>query len=806
MFRPGNEVKADAAEMYIYHEWYNLTGAPPMASWLFPMEAIASIRNHSQNIFDRRNILCTIDRTKTVMKHPSAVPGNNTAIFLDARVELEQRRCRAVHFDFTARRAIVYGSPLGYGTVKSCLMREDSYKLSALWSILADVMDCDGATEEVYVYHIDGKLDHANDSNVAACQILRYLIMRPPPRHHGEPIQPKLTCAHVGRERLCRSVYEIALTGFKHWLTCASQYRPVPPTNPALMAFEHGIIEYLPFKQAMGAFVRATNMCPTCSGAPVRPRILIPPRRSDPEEQEEFTAMPIATEPTSDEEEAAEGIYPDSNSDGEQPAVAQQDGNDDDEYGSDSSEEGDRREVRIEARGGMFPRVRGNSNRIPIPNIRFKTLAHRDDFDDYEFGPTTEQLPSQSYMDNFPIHLSDTIRQSQGMWSEFRDYGYRIPRDFHVMTSLKHPVNPSERLFPIPPNGTPIKTENTSDSESNSQTGSASAMESRSSSTPTSRAATTRYGSQSQSGTQRNSVAISDSVSELNGDLPNSPPPSRSESEPDDAQQNSQSDSDSDANANVLRLDFEELHELVGSDNEDVAFIEPYLKGTVDGKDITLHPKIFGQATANPPVTISTDIDSVIYVTHELHIKGIMKILTGPLRKAKAPINHHNHVYVKILPPPTEYQQSQGIHRTDWESQRTPLSNIPNTHFGEIGDFKVAIFFPRLMHQDDTFRRRWVTRVPDEVHSLFVDEVLYPSLRRVGMRHQKAYWSHTPEDVRNRDGPNDSSTGKSYPVNNEQLIEFQGFMDHFIAQDPDLAMFGSWFLVGDIRGCKQYTT
>ncbi|TDL14059.1 hypothetical protein BD410DRAFT_699596, partial [Rickenella mellea] len=205
-------------------------------------------------------------------------------------------------------------------------------------------------------------------------------------------------------------------------------------------------------------------------------------------------------------------------------------------------------------------------------------------------------------------------------------------------------------------------------------------------------------------------------------------------------------------------------------------------------------------------VTISTDIDSVIYVTHELHISGIMKILTGPLKKAKAPINHHNHVYVKILPPPTEYQQSMGIHRTDWESQRTPLSRIPNTHFGEIGDFKVAIFFPRLMHQDDTNRRRWITRVPDVVHALFVEMVLYPALRKVGMKHQNAYWSHSPNDVRNRDGPNDTNTGKAYPVNNSQLIDLQGYIDYFIAQDAELAMFGSWFLVGDIRGCKQYTT
>ena len=158
MFWPGNPVKAEAVDIYIYHEWYNLTGAPPSASWLFSMKTIASIRALTQNIFDRRDIQSTIDQTKRIMKHPSAVPGNDSAIFLDTRIELQQERCRAVYFDFQARRAIVYGSTLGERGVRRCPIHEVSGKLSVLWSSLADVMNVDGDTDGVVVYNVDAKL------------------------------------------------------------------------------------------------------------------------------------------------------------------------------------------------------------------------------------------------------------------------------------------------------------------------------------------------------------------------------------------------------------------------------------------------------------------------------------------------------------------------------------------------------------------------------------------------------------------------------------------------------------------------
>ncbi|TDL13495.1 hypothetical protein BD410DRAFT_735307, partial [Rickenella mellea] len=249
---------------------------------------------------------------------------------------------------------------------------------------------------------------------------------------------------------------------------------------------------------------------------------------------------------------------------------------------------------------------------------------------------------------------------------------------------------------------------------------------------------------------------------------------------------------------------------MVGSDNEDLAFIEPYLKGSLDGKHIKLHPDFDHPRTSKPARTvISTDIDSVIYVTHELRVKGVLKIHTGPLKSGTPPIHKHNHVYVHLLPPPSETQRSMKLDRDNWETRRTPLSQIPNTHFGEMGDFKVAIFFPRLMHQDTTSRRRWVTRVPDEVHDLFLDEVLYPALQWVARKHQGPYVNVTREGMRRRNGPRDAAPDKLFLVNNVQLIELQEKMDDIIAKDIDdqgLAMFGSYFLVGDIRGSKLLAT
>ena len=89
------------------------------------------------------------------------------------------------------------------------------------------------------------------------------------------------------------------------------------------------------------------------------------------------------------------------------------------------------------------------NNAIPIPPQAYNALPDIPNFDSYD-GPTLEELQDDSLdLNNFPLnpYAEPTKRSS---WEYFKDYGYRLPRNFSNRFNEQNPLWVSEHLLPIP--------------------------------------------------------------------------------------------------------------------------------------------------------------------------------------------------------------------------------------------------------------------------------------------------------------------------------------------------------------------
>jgi hypothetical protein len=231
--------------------------------------------------------------------------------------------------------------------------------------------------------------------------------------------------------------------------------------------------------------------------------------------------------------------------------------------------------------------------------------------------------------------------------------------------------------------------------------------------------------------------------------------------------------------------------------------LELFVCGRVDGRYVSLDLEQDAQAPSS--VTVTADIDSVIWVTSKLHFLSHISIHMLPYTRDKPPIDHHNHTYVNVLPPWSDVQRANN---EQTRPKRFRVSHIPHTHFAQIGDgIFISVFFPRMIHRqrDSPFM---ATKVPWLVQECWLTHVVQPSLMElcpVGMRE---YVEFTFADWR-RKGANNSGAGtKTLPLAPDLLDELQERMKERIAEDRDrngLSMFGSFFFVLDIKGVKLIT-
>jgi hypothetical protein len=213
-------------------------------------------------------------------------------------------------------------------------------------------------------------------------------------------------------------------------------------------------------------------------------------------------------------------------------------------------------------------------------------------------------------------------------------------------------------------------------------------------------------------------------------------------------------------------------------------------------------------------ISISVDIDSLAYITFFLVMSHNIMIHMKPYARSKPPLHKTNHLHVCLYGPPSQEDKDSQGGRRDWGEQRLPLSAIPHTHFGQMGDagayFEVLIFFPRMVHRHE-YTCRWATLVPYVVQRILWSEVIHPAYVKVMPQTFAPYINFLPDELlfktrtaKHRRG--NPGAFKLAPIPPNLLPTFQSEMRQIIASDPErLGLFGSFFFLVQGRGLKLIT-
>ena len=206
-------------------------------------------------------------------------------------------------------------------------------------------------------------------------------------------------------------------------------------------------------------------------------------------------------------------------------------------------------------------------------------------------------------------------------------------------------------------------------------------------------------------------------------------------------------------------------------------------------------------------VTISMDIDSVIWLTRRLKFKGAFNLHTSPYRKEYAPIHTSNHLYVELLWPRLDEDVAKS--RISSGVQHVPVSNLPNTHFATFGRVEgaatVAVVFPRMKHRYP-LGRHCGTKLPEEVELQWLKNVVYEAVRRLDEKGLKPYLDFTYDDTKWKHAGAQETT---LVFTAQHLELLQDHIDDILqehAEDPSYECFLSYFFVLEIRGIKLSTS
>lgn len=206
-------------------------------------------------------------------------------------------------------------------------------------------------------------------------------------------------------------------------------------------------------------------------------------------------------------------------------------------------------------------------------------------------------------------------------------------------------------------------------------------------------------------------------------------------------------------------------------------------------------------------VTVSMDIDSVIWLTRRLKVKGAFNLFTSPHRKEAPPISRSNHLFVELLWPPLEEDLEAG--HISGAVKRVPISNLPNTHFATFGRVAgspyIIVVFPRMKHRYP-LRGFWETKLPYEVELGWLTNVVYEAMGRVKGEGTKPYRDYTYEDAKWKHAGVQEVT---QAMSAKELDELQDHMHAILEEhegDESYDCFRSFFFVLEMRGVKTVTS
>ncbi|KAL0572918.1 hypothetical protein V5O48_009051 [Marasmius crinis-equi] len=217
----------------------------------------------------------------------------------------------------------------------------------------------------------------------------------------------------------------------------------------------------------------------------------------------------------------------------------------------------------------------------------------------------------------------------------------------------------------------------------------------------------------------------------------------------------------------------------------------------------------------------AVDIDSYICVTREPKFRKYVDIFAIPLHYNTAPMEKHNHVYVKLLVPQSPEDQATAgptnasLPREEWFEKTFTLSQIPHmdiAHFKHGGALRV--FFPRMTHRRH-LSRYYSTNIDIGIKELFYREILGPAIQRVKPDEEHQY------TVKSQEGWKHYQAGNRKPPTivlqpdemSKLIVEIKNkarfFLPNVQIEDPknreQFSRFGSFFFVLEIKGTKHLT-
>jgi hypothetical protein len=390
---------------------------------------------------------------------------------------------------------------------------------------------------------------------------------------------------------------------------------------------------------------------------------------------------------------------------------------------------------------------------VPIPPQKFTPISFDAQFDDYWGGPTIEDMTTYpKYLDNFPTNPY-AVPVTRSRWEYFKDYGYRIQPDFSLMFNCQNPILVAEHILPIGrieptiiPEPAPERWRSLYLEELLREVASTDRM-----------------------GKKRERVV-----------------------------------------RDVKYLGIKGILDAAGSRGGQDS-VNAFVCGkTPDNKYVRLDLARDAIRLSPEEVHITLDIDSIIWVTHQLEVRTSVKVHVLPYLKRLPPIHKNNHCHVEILWPRSDSDREAGSQRNEWFTKPVPLSHIPHVPFAQLGDgsgsFNFYVAFPRMMHRN-TFNGHWETLIPSEVQSLWITEVLIPAIRNISVPGVVEYADFTlAEWTWKATVNNQLHPSKSLVLDPRSFLMLQKEMREIIKDHPhQLDMFGSLFFVMDARGIKLNT-
>jgi hypothetical protein len=384
---------------------------------------------------------------------------------------------------------------------------------------------------------------------------------------------------------------------------------------------------------------------------------------------------------------------------------------------------------------------------IPLPEGAL-WLRHDPHFDDYDSGPTREEL--RAYEDpicNFPFNpYAQPFRKS--FWTTFRDYGYRLLSSFPHMVYLGEPAQIEEHILRdgLPDDYDPGQL----------------------------------YPNVFKKGFNLSRSAYPDLLK-----------------------------------AKYMDVEIMGAQEMLNSIDNEFSWEghDLFVRGrNKDGKYVCLDLERDSVDPEEVPLSYSIDLDSFNWVTNQIRTKLKIQLMVTPTVRKTPPIRKSNHVYFKLLVPPTEAERVLGDR--DWLELQMSLSSCPHTLFAKVAEgVNIYVLFPRMIHRDEHSGRR-VSFIPLVLQTMFWDKVLLPALKEHMPAASLPYVDFTVEEFHAKTAPKhkpkgaDHFSGISKAIDPSVLEKMIPTMREIIRNDyrgDMLHRFGSFFFVLEGKGIKLYT-